>query len=82
METVTGFWRGRIAEVLTLANVSGHPHRFRDTFAVSLLDGGASIETVSILLGYLSVRVTEKHYNPWVKTRQDALDKAVLSATR
>jgi len=82
METVTGFWRGRIAEVLALANVSGHPHRFRDTFAVSLLDGGASIETVSILLGHQSVRVTEKHYNPWVKTRQDALDKAVLSATR
>ena len=22
----------------------------------------------------------EKHYNPWVKTRQDALDRAVLSA--
>jgi integrase/recombinase XerD len=78
--TVTGFWRERIAEVFRLAKVAGHTHQFRDTFAVSLLEGGAGIETVSVLLGHQSIRVTEKHYNPWVKTRQDALDKAVESA--
>jgi len=31
--------------------------------------------------GHQSIRVTQKHYNPWVKTRQDALDRAVESAT-
>jgi integrase len=76
---VTGFWRERIAEVFRLAKVAGHTHQFRDTFAVSLLEGGAGIETLSVLLGHQSIRVTEKHYNPWVKTRQDALDKAVES---
>lgn len=49
---------------------------------IPLLEGGASIETVSVLLGHTSIRVTEKHYNPWVKTRQDALDKAVLEASK
>ena len=82
ISTVTGKWRARIAEVFRLAKVVGHPHRFRDTFAVALLEGGASIETVSVLLGHQSIRVTEKHYNPWIKTRQDALDRAVQSATR
>lgn len=43
LETVTGFWRERISDVLNLAKISGHPHRFRDTFAVVLLEGGASI---------------------------------------
>jgi integrase/recombinase XerD len=68
--------------VFAIAKVVGHPHQFRDTFAVALLEGGASIETVSVLLGHQSIRVTEKHCNPWVKTRQDALDRAVQSASQ
>lgn len=68
--------------MFAIAKVVGHPHQFRDTFAVALLEGGASIETVSVLLGHQSIRVTEKHCNPWVKTRQDALDRAVQSASQ
>jgi integrase len=44
---------------------------------VELLSRGVSIEIVSVLLGHSSIRITEKHYAPWVKTRQDALEEAV-----
>ncbi|MBI1874618.1 MAG: site-specific integrase [Acidobacteria bacterium] len=57
-----------------LADVEGHPHMFRDTFAVELLKHGVSLETVSMLLGHASIKVTEKHYKPWVKTLQDKLE--------
>jgi integrase len=54
-----------------------HPHRFRDTFAVSLLLKGVSLESVSKLLGHSSIKVTERHYAPWVKARQDQLESEV-----
>jgi site-specific recombinase XerD len=79
--SVASFWPKRIAEVFKLAGIqNAHTRRFRDTFAVSLLEADVSIENVSRLLGHQSVRITEKHYSPWVKTRQDALDKAVEKA--
>jgi len=61
-------------KLFKLADVVGHPHMFRDTFAVELLKRGVPIETVSMLLGHASIRVTEKHYRPWVKTLQDKLE--------
>lgn len=77
--SATGFWRAKIADVFTKAKiVGGHTHRFRDTFAVDLLQTEVSLENVSTLLGHKSIRITEKHYNPWVKTRQDALDRELL----
>jgi site-specific recombinase XerD len=56
----------------------GHSHRLRDTFSVDLLQNGVSLETVSQLLGHTSIKTTQKHYAPWVKTRQDALEAAVM----
>ena len=54
-----------------------HPHRFRDTFAVSLLLKGVSLDSVSKLLGHSSIKITERHYAPWVKARQDQLESEV-----
>jgi integrase/recombinase XerD len=77
--STTGFWRAKIADVFTKAGIAnGHTHRLRDTFAVDLLQEAVSLENVSTLLGHKSIRITEKHYSPWVKTRQDALDRELL----
>jgi integrase/recombinase XerD len=59
---------------------NAHIHRFRHTFAVSLLQKGVSIEIVSVLLAHSSIRVTERHYSPWVKARQEQLEAAVRQA--
>jgi integrase/recombinase XerD len=69
-------WRRRVADVFGRAKISnGHSHRFRDTFAVSPLEAGVALDSASVLLGHKSLRITEKHYSPWVRTRQDALDR-------
>ena len=57
--------------------VDGHAHRFRDTFSVEFLLAGVPIERVAILLGHQSVRITEKHYAPWVRARQEQLEADV-----
>jgi integrase/recombinase XerD len=52
----------------------------RDTFAVEMLLAGVQIDQVSMLLGHASVKITEKHYSPWVKARQDQLAASVGNA--
>ena len=47
---------------------------FRDTFAVELLNRGVPVDRVSLLLGHSSVKVTERHYAPFVKERQQQLE--------
>ena len=55
----------------------GYDHHFRDTFAVGLLQAGVPMERVSVLLGHSSIKVTEKHYSPWVRARQEQLEADV-----
>lgn len=68
----------RLCEKCGIEN--GHLHRLRDTFAVELLNAGTAIEVVSRLLGHASVRITERHYSPWVRSRQVMLEQAMERA--
>lgn len=65
-------WQGRLRKIFDDAKLlDGYAHRFRDTFAVELLLTGIPLERVSILLGHTSIRVTEKHYSPWIRERRE-----------
>lgn len=67
---------GRVGRLAGVTNV--RPHRFRDTFAVRLLESGTPLEEVSALLGHTSIKTTEKHYAPWVRSRQVSLIRNVM----
>jgi integrase len=87
-KSVVGNWqRGfrRLFKIADLRSDDGslkraHPHMLRDTFAVEMLLAGVPLEQVSILLGHKSVKITEKHYAPWVKARQEQLAANVRKA--
>lgn len=71
-------WQQRLKLVYEMASVEdGHAHRLRDTFSVDLLQTGVPLKTVSMLLGHTPIKTTQRHYAPWVKSRQDALENAV-----
>jgi site-specific recombinase XerD len=79
IETSVKDWQGRLLQIFKDAGISGgHAHRFRDTFAVSMLERGESLQAVANALGN-SLLVTQRHYNPWSKTRQDRQDESVES---
>jgi integrase len=76
-------WHRDLRQVFEKAGMpKGHPHQLRDTAAVEWLNAGIPLEEVSRLLGHASIRTTEKHYAPWVKSRQDRLDSLVMATWR
>lgn len=78
LSTAVGSARRTIYCLMDLAKVQdGHPQRFRDTFSVELLQNGADLRTVQLLLGHTSIKTTEKHYAPYVAAMQRMLDDAV-----
>jgi integrase/recombinase XerD len=77
-KSCVGDYQRAFKKLYKLAKVeNGHAHRWRDTFAVELLLAGATIEQVAALLGHQSTEVTQKHYSPWIKSRQDQLESVV-----
>lgn len=80
VDGTTKNWRAKLKALFRIANVKGHPHMLRDTFAVELLQRGVSVEIVAMLLGHSSVKTTERHYSPWVAARQKQLEDSVRKA--
>ncbi len=79
LETAVKAWHRDLRALFNAAGMpEGHPHQLRDTAAVEWLKAGIPIEEVSRLLGHSSIKTTQKHYNPWVRGRQDRLDTLVV----
>ncbi len=53
---------------------NAHPHRFRDTLAVDLLEKGASPYDVAKILGD-TIETIEKHYTPHTKALRERVRK-------
>jgi integrase/recombinase XerD len=78
LHTAVGIWQRTLRALFRLAGIEGgHAHRFRDTFSVECLESGLTIERVSTLLAHSDIRVTQKHYNPWVQERQKRLEDEI-----
>jgi integrase/recombinase XerD len=81
-QTACKGWRRSLDRLFRIAKIRKrdgtpkrcHAHMLRDTFAVELLNRSVPIDRVSLLLGHSSVKVTEKHYAPFVKERQLQLE--------
>ena len=77
--TLARDWHSKLVKLFKVAGIqNGHAHRFRDTFAVEALLAGTPIEQVAALLGHSSIKMTERHYSPWVKARQDQMEASVI----
>ena len=78
-DTVAKLWMRKLQWLFEGTKIpNAHSHRFRDTFAVEMLLSGVPIERVSMLLGHSSIKITEKHYAPWVRARQEQLEADVV----
>jgi hypothetical protein len=84
-KSAIGYWWRVLRRVFDIANIRRedggpkrcHPQMFRDTFAVELLVAGVPIDQVSKLLGHASLKPTERHYLPFVRARQEQLQRSV-----
>jgi site-specific recombinase XerD len=75
--TCINIWEDTFKKLFQRAGINGHSHRLRHTFAVGLLQSGASMEDVALLLGHRKLAVTEKYYASFTKGRQERLERSV-----
>lgn len=77
-KSCVGDWQRSLKKLFRLAGVpDGYAHRFRHTFATDLLLAGVPLDRVATLLGHTNSKVTERHYAPWIRARQEQLEADV-----
>ncbi len=77
-KSCVGDWQRSLKKLFRLAGVpDGRAHRFRHTFASNLLLAGVPLDRVATLLGHTNSKITEKHYAPWIRARQEQLEADV-----
>jgi len=70
--------RAATQDVRRRGNSDGHAQRFRDNVRQWIFFcAGVPLERVAIMLGHSSVRITEKHYSPWIRERQEQAEADV-----
>jgi site-specific recombinase XerD len=70
-------WQEAYRKLFKHAGILGHPHRFRHTFAKNLLLHEVPLVTVSLLLGYKKLAITEKHYARFVLERRALIETQI-----
>ena len=77
-KSCVGDWQRSLKKLFGLSGVpDGRAHRFRHTFATNLLLAGVPLDRVATLLGHTNSKITEKHYAPWIRARQEQLEADV-----
>lgn len=87
-KSLTGRWQRKLERLnhyLSISKDNGtpmkfHSHQLRDTFAVTQLLSGTSMQDLSKMLAHKSVKITEKYYSPGVPERQAALERRMAEA--
>ena len=70
--------------LIKTAGISKHItfHRFRDTFAMRLLDNGIDIYTIATLLGHKQVSSTQIYVRTFSSESKESLDEIEVNKTR
>jgi integrase len=82
LDVITELWRRKLNVLWDMCGswkVRPTPHRFRHTFARSLLQRGVTVRDVADLLGN-SEQMVRKHYAAWIPERQARLTKILQDA--
>lgn len=79
-ESAVKYWHKLFKKLFDATGIpDAHPHRFRDTFAVAMLERGVPLRAVSRALGHKSEAVTQRHYAKWTIEQQERMDDYIVA---